>query len=313
MRQADAIDIIGVNGDICRIQGPDIDASTWGPELAPRSTGLFDLAFKSNWTKGSFGSVFQSWSPARRDIVFTVHILNPATGDDLENDPDLWHSIYSRWKALWSIEQETTIAYTSVDGTRTLGVRLLQATKSFGTQQFEGIDPHVLLYGSVQMTVAAEIPFYVGNTDVYTWEGTGTSSWFTLPYYNPATFMSWPEWVLSDQAQWVVPDYSFGWEEYGRGQADLGKTVASPLLASGEIIHWTSRPDLEPIIAANGAPVGNRMAGRALEYPIQPGAGDPNSGCTVRVSNVTNPAGARCELHLPRWYLEPFSTPLVVR
>jgi hypothetical protein len=313
MREADAIDIIGVNGDICRIQGPGIDAATWGPELAPGCTGLFDLAFKSNWTKGSFGSVYQSWVPQRRDIVFTVHLLNPVTGGDLEHDADQWHAIYSRWKALFDVELETTVAYTSVDGTRTLGVRLVDATKSFRAGQFEGIDPHVLLYGSVVMTVAAEIPFYIGDTDVYTWETSNTGDfWFGLPYFNPATFMSWPEWYLTDQAQWIVPDYSFGWQEYGRGQSDLGKTVPSPLLIAGENIHWTSRPDLEPIIADNENPVGNRMAGRALEYPIQPGMGDSDWGCTVRAINVTNPNGARCELYLPRWYNEPFSTPLLV-
>jgi hypothetical protein len=109
---------------------------------------------------------------------------------------------------------------------------------------------------------------------------------------------------------WSLPDYSFGWEEYGRGVADAGKTVTLPLLAPGENVHVDSRPDTETIIAQNGAPVGNRWAGKDLEYPIPPG-GEVPGGATVLVQQVTNPDGFRCELDLVRWYAEPFSEPLI--
>lgn len=316
MRVGDAIDILGVNGDMCRISGPDMEYASWGPQLAPHSKGLFDAPFRTNWSKSMLGQRFESWSPQRRDVVFTIHILNPYTGTDLDHDPDLWHTIYSRWKAMWAIEQEATIIYTSVDGERQLNVRKLQQAESFSSQSFEGFDPHLMPYGSVMMTVAAENPFYIGPTEIFPWEDPtltgGASTWFQLPYYNPATVMCWPQWYLTDQAQWTLPDYSFGWEEYGRGQSDLGKTVPLPLLTPGESIHVDSSPDTETIIADNGNPVGFRMGGRDLEYPIQPGAGASTNGCTVRVRNCTNPNGARAELYLRRWYDEPFSTPLVV-
>jgi hypothetical protein len=315
MRQGDRIEILSYNGiDRVTISGPG--AGIEGIWLAEHSTGLFDTPFKTNWTKGMFGSVFQSWVPQRRDLVFTVHIMSPdGSGQDLEHDPDLWHLVYSKWKSMWSIDQESTIIYTSVDGERRLGARLLQASKSFSSQSFEGMDPHIMPYGSVMMTVACEFPYYVGGTVTFTWEDTGltggASAWFTLPYYNPSTVMIWPWWTLSDQVQWVLPDYSFGWEEYGRGVQDLGKTVAFTPFIAGEICTCYSEPDLEPIIAANGAPVLNRMAGKALEYPIQPGMGSVDEGCTVRAVNCTNPNGAYAELNLDRWYNEPFSTPLI--
>lgn len=314
MRQADRIEIVRYDGlDRITVAGPG--AGDEGIYLAPHSTGLFDTPIKTNWTPGMFGSVFQSWKPKRRDFVGTFHILNPVTGESLDNDPDLWHTIYSRFKAMWSVEQTSTIIYTSVDGERIINVRKLQEAKSFGSANFEGIDPHLLLYGSVMMTLAADFPYYAGPTVMFAWETDQQGNfWFNLPYYNPSDQMIWPHWYLTDQAQWVLPDYSFGWEEYGRGQSDLGKTVyVTPIgpLAAGEIVDVYSRPDMEPIIAANGNPVGNRMRGTALEYPIQPGMGDVENGCVVRALNVTNPNGARCELYLDRWFDEPFSTPLI--
>jgi hypothetical protein len=314
MRQADRIEIVRYDGqDRMTIAGPGAGAE--GIWLAPHSTGLFDSPFKTNWSPGMFGAVYQSWVPKRRDVVFTVHVLNPITGTTLDHDPHLWHTIYSRFKAMWSIEQESTIIYTSDDGERTLNARLLQEAKSFQAQNFEGIDPHVLLYGSVMMTVACEFPFYDGGTVTFAWEDPyltgGNSTWFTLPYYNPSSVMIWPWWYATDQVQWQLPDYSFGWEEYGRGQSDLGKTVLFTPFIEGEICDLYSRPDMEPIIAANGNPVLNRMNGRALEYPIQPGMGSTGDGCVIRAINCTNPNGARLELNLDRWYNEPFSTPLI--
>lgn len=315
LRWTDTIDIIGVNGDRCRVSGPGM--GDWGPELARHSTGLFDSPFKTNWGKSMLGQSFESWVPARRDIVATFHILNPDTGDDLERDPDLWHTIYSRFKALFGStpEGEATIVYGSADGERHLGVRLLQEAKSFTGNNFEGGDPHLSHYGSLMLTLACENPYYIGPTEHYAWETSGQDdAWFTLPHYNPCTVMIWKEWLLTDQAQWTLPDYSYGWEEYGRGVADMGKTVTLPLLAPGENVHVNTRPDTETLIAENEAPVGNRWRGQDLEYPILAGAGspDPANGCVVRVQNITNPDGARCELMLPRWYAEPFSTPLVV-
>lgn len=318
MKWGDTIDIIGVNGDQCRVAGPGM--GDWGPELAAHSTGLFDAPFVTNWGKGMLGSRYESWSPKRRDVVATFHILNPETGDSYENDPATWHLVHSRFRALFGAtpEREATILYNSFDGPRTLGVRMLNEAKSFNTASFEGKDPHHLSYGSVMLTLACENPYYVGSTEKYAWETSSTdNTWFTLPHYNPATVMIWKEWFLTDRATWILPDYSYGWEEYGRGLADKGKMVELPALAKDENLHVNTRPDTETLIAENEAPVGNRWRGKDLEYPILPGCGSPDTGgpdpgCVVRVKDITNPDGARCELLMPRWYNEPFSTPLVV-
>ncbi|MGK2881090.1 MAG: hypothetical protein ACSLE6_09950 [Mycobacterium sp.] len=311
MRTTDTIDILGYNGDRCRVSGPGM--GDWGPELARHSTGLFGMPFKSNWGKGAFGQNFASWSHVRRDVAATFHIMTPRGEPAISADPDLWHLIYSRFSAMFHPEYESTVVYGSVDGERRLGVRLAEGVRPFVGAEFEGGDPHLMSYGSIGMLLACELPFYVGADERYVWETDYQGDfWFRLPYYNPASVICYPKWYLTDRARWILPDYSFGWEEYGSGIADLGKTVELPLLIEGENIEVDSRPDVETIIADNENPVYERMVGRDLEYPIQPGMGDPYEGCVVRVLDVTNPDGARCELDLPRWYAEPFSTPTVV-
>lgn len=319
MRRGDGIKIIGHNGDECTLSGPGM--GDWGPILAPHSTGLFAAPFKTNWGKGMLGQKFSSWSPQRRDIAWTVHILNPSTGEQYDprnaRDQDLWHLAYSRWSALvgTDAEHESTVVYTSVDGERHLGVRMIQEAKPFVGAEFEGGDPHLLCYGSVGMLMGCENPYYIGATEKFVWEAPGLSgdAWFPLPYYNPGSVAIWPKWFLTDRAQWSLPDYSFGWEEYGTGLADLGKTVDLPLLVEGENIEVDSSPDVMTIVAENENPVMQRMKGRDLEYPIQAGMGDPYDGCIVALRGCTNPDGARCELELPRWHAEPFGTPRVIR
>lgn len=312
MRHTDSIKIVGYNGDECTLSGPGM--GDWGPILSRHSTGLFAAPFKTNWAKSMLGQKFSSWTPQRRDVACTIHILNPQTGDPLtDRDADLWHLVYSRFRAMFHPEHESTVVYTSVDGERHLGVREVQEPKPFVGAEWEGGDPHLIMYGSLGMLLGCENPYYIGPTERFAWETAMQGDfWFPLPYYNPASAVSFPKWYLTDRAQWTLPDYSFGWEEYGTGVADIGKTVDLPMLAEGENVEVDTRPDVMTIIAENDNPVMQRMNGRDFEYPIQPGMGDPVNGCTVRVNGVTNPDGARCELELPRWHNEPFSTPTVV-
>lgn len=305
VRQTDMIAVEGVNGDSCIISHQDF---SWGPFLAPRSTGLFDLPIQSNWGIGPFGQFFQSWKPKRRDVVFTIHIMNPDTGAQIDQDSDLWHTIYSRWRNMFSPQNEAQIVYTSIDGERRLGLRTLQAPQSVSSQRFEGGDPHLLAYGSIVQTMAAEIPFYVGIPQTYSWESPSAGNfWFYLPYFNPGTVDIWPEWDLDGGVNWVLPDYSFDNEAYGRGVADRGKTVPIPTLLPGENVTVMTRPDHEWILSDWETSPWMRSPGLRHEYPILPGKGDSIRGGVVRCNGATA-AGVGAVLTLPRWYAEPFST-----
>lgn len=311
-RHVDTIDVIGCNGDFCRISPPGF---SWGPELAPGSTGLYDMPIQTNWGSYAFGQYFQSWKPKRRDVVWTVNIMNPDTGTILDQDEYLWHLIYSRWKNMFSITKESPVVYTSLDGPRRLGLRTVDAPKSFSAQNFEGKDPHLWAYGSVVQTQAAELPFYVGTPEVFEVEFANSGdSWATLPYFNPSSVDIWPEWDVTWGAKYQFPDYSFGNEIYGRGLADNGKTVISPTIAEGDgNVTVYTRPDMETYISEMETPVGYRTGGQDFEYPIPAGQGnsDPARGCVIRALGVGE-SGAAARLTLPRWYDTPFSTPVIV-
>lgn len=306
----DTIDVEGVNGDFCRISPPGL---SWGPELAPKSTGLFDMAIQTNWGVGPFGQFFSSWKPKARDVVWTIHIMNPETGNNaLQEDSDLWRSIYSRWKNMFRPDKDATIIYTSSGEERRLGLKTLQASQSFSSQSFEGKDPALFAYGSVVQTMRAELPFYVGKSDKFSWSTPSAGSfWFPLPYFNPSTVDIWSEWDLDGGAQWILPDYSFGLEAYGRGQPDRGKTVPIPNLLPGENVTVMTRPDMEWIISEWETDPSLRSPGLRHEYPIGPGQGDSSNGCVVRCLNATT-SDLAAVLTLPRWYDTPFSTPVIV-
>lgn len=307
-KHRDTIDVIGANDDFCRITDPDL---TWGPILAPGSKGLYDLAIQSNWGNYSFGQYFQSWKPKRRDVVWTIHLLNPDTGTKLDQDDHLWHILYSRWKAMFAPDKDATVVYRSLDGDRTMGLKKTQGDQSFSTQNFEGIDPHIFTYGSLVQTMGAELPFYVGTpiTDSVEFDGAG-DFWAQLSYYNPASIDSFVEWDVTYGAQYVLPDYSFGNEIFGAGVADGGKTVLTPKIveSDGNVTIFT-RPDKETYASENNTPVGLRAGGRDFDYPIPPGYGQKDDGCTVRALGVTD--GCAIKLTIPTWYDSPFSTPTV--
>jgi hypothetical protein len=308
MSHHDSIDIVGANGDFCRITDEDL---TWGPLLAPGSKGLFDLAIQSNWGNYSFGQYFQSWKPKRRDVVWTIHLINPDTGTRLDQDDHLWHILYSRWKAMFAPDKDATAIYRSFDGDRTMGLKKTAGDQSFSTMNWENIDPHILGYGSIVQTMGAELPFYVGKPIVEPFEFKGAGDfWTKLPYYNPGSVDVWPEWDLTYGAQYVLPDYSYGNDIFARGISDGGKTVLTPAIVEGDgNVTVETRPDQQTYVSENNTPVYLRAAGRDFEYPIPPGMGDTDEGCTIRAIGVTD--GCAGTLTIPTWYESPFSTPRV--
>lgn len=310
-REPDMIAVEGANGDHCIISHEDY---TWGPLLAPKSTGLFDMAIQTNYGPGMFGPTYQSWKPKARDVVWTIDVTNPRTGMKIDQDSDLWHTIYSRWRNMFDPAKEATVVYTSIDGERRLKLRTLQASLSVSSRNFEGKDPHLFAAGSVVQTMRAALPFYVGKSLRFSWETPSAGShWFTLPYYNAASFDAWTEWDIDGGCRWILPDYSFGSEAHGRGMNDLGKTVPIPELLPGENTTVMTRPDMEWLISEWETRPWLRSPGFRHEYPIPPGMGnpDPNKGCVVRCLDAVS-AGLGCVLTIPQWYAEPFSTPRLI-
>lgn len=311
-RFADTIDIYGKHGQVYRISGPG--QGEQGFELAPASTGLLDDApVKTTWHKSMFGMSMSGMEWQRRDIVWTVNV-GVNLGLDPLRDPDEWHDLYDEWRRAFSYTEDTKIKYGSADGDRILYARLLEKPKPFTTHQFEGGDPKRWSMSSVVMTMACEFPFFIGPSERYSWEVEGTGIfWTQLPFYNPSDVPIWPIYECSAGAQWHIPDFSWGNEEFGRGMADADKVVRTPLLAAGEGIEIQTRPDLETYQAENDAPVGLRADGRDFEYPIPAGAGEStlDFGAVFMATSVTD--GAAFRMELPRWYSSPYARPRLVR
>lgn len=291
------IEIFGVHGEVFCISGPG--RGEQGVLLAPKLKGMIDAPVKSLWLPGAFGQVFVDFRWERRDIVFTVTIF----ADD--GDSELWRTIDSNWRFAFDYVKESTIRFTTSDGYRDLKVRLLEEPKAYESAGWEGKDPALYATSTVVMTVAAELPFFVGPSDIIPWEAdtqTGKKS-FTMNV--DCDVPVWPKWTLTDQATWRLPDFSWGNEEFGRGVADSGRTVPLPFLPKGAGCVADSDPRVQTLLAANRMNLQGLWAGKDLLYPI---AGGTYKKIPVKVTGATE--GFAMKLEVPKWYTRPWSRPV---
>lgn len=307
----DYIDIEDKWGRRIRIAGPG--QGQQGYFMAPNSQGLLDDApVKTIWHKSMFGESFSGMEWERRELIWTCNIGYEECLDP-ERDPDEWHALYSDWRNMFSYNEDTKIIYGTPTDERVLYARLVEKPKPFSTLQFEGRDPKLWNFGSVVMTMGCELPFYVGPTETYEWEFSGSGmAWTTIPLYNPSDVPIWPEYEVTARAQWHLPDFSWGNEMYGRGFQDVEKVIKTPYLDKGENCVIQTRPDRETYQSSNDSPVGLRADGRDFEYPIPPDAGDPtDTGAVFRATAAYD--GGALKAHFPRWYSSPYSRPTLFR
>lgn len=305
----DTIDIENKFGQRVRISGPG--QGEQGYFMSPNSTGLLDDApVKTIWHKTMFGQSYSGMEWERRELVWTCNIGYDQYLDP-DRDPDEWHQLYADWRSMFAYDSDTKIIYGAPDGERVLFARMIERPKPFSTHKFEGKDPKLWRFGSVVMTMACEFPFYVGPSEKYTWEFDGTGTvWTRLPHYNPSDVPIWPIYEATEMAQYHIPDFSWGNDYYGRGYADEGKVVPTPLLGKGESVDIHTRPDEETYQSANDAPVGLRSNGKDFEYPIPPYTGE-DEGAVFMATNVFD--GGVFTAEYPRWYSSPFSRPRITR
>ncbi len=291
------IEIFGVHGEHFVISGEG--AGEQGVFLQPRLSGAIDASVKSLWLPGAYGQSFVDFRWERREVVFTVHIY----ADD--GDPETWHSIDSRWRFAWDYVKETTVRFTTSDGYRDLKVRLLEEPKVYEGEWGHGKDPHLYGESTAVMTTAAELPFFVGPSDFYEWDGETASGRTSFKLDVDCDVPVWPKWTLTDQARWRLPDFSFGNEEYARGVMDRGRTVELPYLPKGAGCVADSDPRRQTLLARNRINLQGLWKGQDLLYPI---AGGTYSRIPVAVKDATG--GFRLQLEVPKWYSRPWSRPV---
>jgi hypothetical protein len=285
----------GVDGSHWDLVGPN--AALQGVEMRPKPKGLIDAPVKTLWIKSAFGQKYQGHKPQRRDVVFSVQIH--------ATDIDVWQDVDSRFRmALGMYGEKFTLTYTSSDGPRSLELQLLEEPKAYETEDYEDRAPQIWGDSTLVITAAAAQPNWFGEPESESWtlaSGTSGSGQILLPG-NPGDVPIWPRWYVTAPAKWVLPDWSWGQDFYSAAVADASRTVALPTLLTGEDSEVDVSPQEEPIIAANGAPVGNRWSGKKLLYPIKPHT--PPTLVPVSVTGAS--AGASVVVELDRWHSRPW-------
>ncbi|MFM8798899.1 MAG: hypothetical protein ACKODT_08075 [Fluviibacter sp.] len=296
---ANKIEIFGCDGSYWYISGPDKPEEE-GVTLNPKVTGAIDAPVKTLWLPGAFGQEAQGYRWQRRDIIFAVQTF--------AQDPETWLTVDSDWRNAFDYTKETKILYTTSAGARWINVRLLEEPKSYEGEAEQGKSPFLICESTIVMTVAAELPFYVGETDIYEWElaaGTLGNEFFQITITNDSDVPVWPRWTLTGGATWTLPDFSWGSDEYGRALEDGGRVVELPTLTEFENVVVDSDPRKQTILSSNMANVQGRWKGNDLLYPIAPGVSE---SIPIEVKGATG--GAALRLEIPKWYTRPWSRPL---
>jgi hypothetical protein len=296
---ANKIEIFGHDGSYWYVSGPDIPQDA-GVTLNPKLTGAIDAPVKTLWLPGAFGQEAQGYRWERRDIVFAVQTF--------ADDPETWMTVDSAWRAAFDYVRESRVVYTTSSGVRWVNVRLLEEPKSYEGETDKGKSPFLVCDSTVVMTVASELPFYVGETDTYEWELAADGpdyGFFQIHIHNDSDVPVWPRWTLTGDATWTLPDFSWGSDEFGRGLQDAGRTVELPHLTKYEGVVVDADPRKQTILSANMSNVQGRWKGNDLLYPIAPGA-----DAKIPVGVKSAPNGAALRLEVPKWYTRPWSRPL---
>lgn len=297
MESRTKIEVHGVHGEYFCISGEG--AGEQGVILQPKLTGAIDAPVKSLWVPGSYGQAFVDFRWERREVIFTVAIYSE------DGDAEEWHSLDSKWRFAFDYVKETTLRFVSSDGYRDLKVRMIEEPKAYESANWEGKDPHLYAASTAVMTCAAELPFFVGPSDFYEWEGVTDFGHHFIDLAVDCDVPVWPRWTLSDQARWRLPDFSWGNEEYGRGIEDQGRTVELPFLPKGAGCVADSDPRVQTLLSANRMHLQGLWKGKELLYPI---AGGTYSKIPVAVKDCVD--GYAMRLEVPKWYSRPWSRPV---
>lgn len=301
------IRLIGVDGSVWHLTGEN--EGNEGAFMLPKLQKFIDAPAQTLWVKSGYRSHYQGVKFERRDPVFSIHVFS------LTNDPDDWHVIESRLRmALGMYDQEFTIEFETIDGTRRLKMRLLEEPRSY-QGEWEGKDPHLYAESSIAVSAAASQPFWADETLVQVASfptGAGTQY---VTVQNPGDVEIWLRWRIPAPSKVTLPDWSWGQESaYSLIDPDDVYTPADdsarvwpvPQLVAGEDLKVNSEPDRPLMIAANGANVSGRAHGDGLRYPVAPHT-EPTP---IPVTMTGGPANAKVYLENDQWFSRPWGVTL---
>lgn len=289
----------GPDGSVWNVSGRD--AERQGVLLLPKPTKLYDAPTVTYWSQSAWKHVYQGFRLERREPVIGFQIWGGLGGDARD-----WRDIDSEFSLSWEFEREGELVFITDDGERSLGLRKLSDPVCYEGEIENGRDPHLLADATVVINAAGENPLWKGElvtTDPFVCPTTSGSTTFTVA--NDGNTDLWLRWTASATpagARFTFPDYSFGNDEYGRAQADSGRTWTTPVLLAGEHIDVNADPDEELFLSSKGTNPWNRCEGNGLMYPIPPHT--PPTELTVSWTGVA--AGDSIGLQYQRMYTRPW-------
>jgi hypothetical protein len=300
MSQYLTLDIIGRDGSTWRVMGPGRGAQH--VVLSPKTAGIFDLPVETRWVTNALGQRYQSYEFKKRTfpLTFVAHHADKYT----------WADVATRFGWAFDYDTETILRFTGPDGIRDLYVRKEQQSTAFSAMAWESRDPFLTGASSEQFLLSAELPFYVGKPIRQEWSSSGGSDWHVFDFFSECDVPVWPSWTLSPQADWEIPDSSWGSPMLGRPIEDQGRVVPIHVDDHDGGAVADSDPRGQTLLAPNDTLIQGRWRGYDLRYPIP--AGLHGGEATVRFTNNTNPGGAHCRLTIPQWYSRPMSRPMVL-
>jgi len=282
-----------------RVMGPG--QGQQGVILSPKCAGLWDLPVETRWVTNAFGQRYQDYRFKKRTFPLTFLAYHV--------DKYTWADIATRLGWAFEYDGETRLRFTGPDGVRDLFVRKENQSTAFSAMQWESREPFLRGQSSEQFVLSAELPFYVGKPQTQEFHTEAAYAWFPFDFINEGDVPVWPRWTLTYDADWEVPDCSWGSGMLGRAIEDSGRTVPIPaadIRDGGQV--YDSDPRQMTAVSENDTLVQGRWKGQDLRYPLIAGLRDQ---ATVRFTNNVNPDGAHCRLTIPQWYSRPFSRPKV--
>lgn len=283
------VTIIGCEGDEFLVSGSGMGDQ--GVELGRSPSGLLDTPIKSIWNTTAFGwgAMWGGMRFEKRDLVLPFNLVGDTSTD--------WVAVENLFRRNWSYTRDTIVRIeTDEDGTRDLAMRLSEEAD----QKME-IDPRIFRHSSMVMTCTAGWPFYVGEEETVEWELTsGTAGSGTLPpISNPTDVPMYLKFVLDAPGKWVLPDHSFGSEEWDRAEEDAARTV-TVTLQSGQDATVDTDPTEETVMSDDGSQAPWATLNGDFLYAIPPQTFDVELPIAVSGATAGAAVQVRCERNYQR-------------
>ncbi|AYR03175.1 minor tail protein [Gordonia phage Octobien14] len=286
------------NGSVWHVSGEGAEEE--GVLLLPKPTKLYDAPTVTYWAQSAWKHVYQGFRIERREPVIGFQIWAGPYGTARD-----WRDIDSDFSLAWEFEREGQLVFITDDGERSLGLRKLTEPTCYEGNIEQGKDPFMYADATVVMNTAGENPLWVGETVEIPFTCPTTSGSTTFEIENDGNTDMWPRWTASCSkagGRFVLPDWSFGSDAYGRAIEDQNRTWPTPVLLLNEHIDVNADPDEELLASSLGTNPWNRTEGNGLMYPIP--AHTPKTQVPVSWSGVE--PGDSIMLTYTRMYTRPW-------